>query len=307
MKKNKSTFIMILFFFIGLIILFYPSLSSYTNEKKQSKVIDNYEKLLSNIEKEDFSPMFDKAHDYNEKLMKLNFPLAEYKKLGSTKDILNLNGNGMIGYISIDKLKLELPIHYGTTPQILNTSVGLLEGSSYPVGGESTHSVLSAHRGLPSSKLFTDLDKIELDDIFVIKILDQIFTYQVDHITVVKPDELGDIQITKGMDYVTLMTCTPYGINSHRLLVRGKRIENIPERKYVSNEGFKVNKLMVTPIVFVPILFIWLITILFEPVDKKIDWKLRFLYPTEYNMIEVNKKRFRIKMKEKSLKKGKKK
>ena len=307
MKKNKSTFIMILFFFIGLIILFYPSLSSYTNEKKQSKVIDNYEKLLSNIEKEDFSPMFDKAHDYNEKLMKLNFPLAEYKKLGSTKDVLNLNGNGMIGYISIDKLKLELPIHYGTTPQILNTSVGLLEGSSYPVGGESTHSVLSAHRGLPSSKLFTDLDKIELDDIFVIKILDQIFTYQVDHITVVKPDELGDIQITKGMDYVTLMTCTPYGINSHRLLVRGKRIENIPERKYVSNEGFKVNKLMVTPIVFVPILFIWLITILFEPVDKKIDWKLRFLYPTEYNMIEANKKRFRIKMKEKSLKKGKKK
>ena len=186
-----------------------------------------------------------------------------------------------MGYLTIDKIKVELPIYHGTSAEVLSKAVGHLEGTSLPVGGTGTHSVLSAHRGLPSFRLFTDLDKLELGDTFVIQILDRTMTYQIDKITIVKPNQINDLKIDKDSDYVTLLTCTPYGINTHRLLVRGKRIENIENKKiFITTEGFKISTLVVTPIVALPIIFSLLLIILIKPVEKKIDYK-KYIYPKE--------------------------
>lgn len=279
MKKNKTTFFMVLFFFIGLMVLLYPSISSYTNNKIQSKAVNKYEELLKNIEEIDYEAYFKDAEKYNKKLVKIANPLISYKKLGSAKDILNVSGTGMIGYISIDKIKIELPIYYGTSDEILNIASGLLEGSSFPVGGKGTHAVISAHRGLPSSKLFTDLNKIEKGDTFVIKVFDRTMTYEVDQILIVQPNETDSLAINSKEDYVTLMTCTPYGINSHRLLVRGHRIENAKAKAYVSTEAFKVNKLIVTSIACMPIIFIWLIIVAFKPIKNNKKIYNKYVYP----------------------------
>lgn len=237
MKKNKTTIIMVLFFFIGLGVLLYPSISDFYNQKVQSKAIVDYESILNNISKEDYTSYFEKANNYNKKLLAMKRPLLTYKNIKDYNQILNLNGNGMIGYLTIDKIKVELPIYHGTSNEVLSKAVGHLEGTSLPVGGSGTHSVLSAHRGLPSFKLFTDLDKLEIGDTFVINVLDQTLTYQIDKITIVKPNQVNDLKIEKDKDYVTLLTCTPYGINTHRLLVRGVRIENINNKKlFVTTE-----------------------------------------------------------------------
>lgn len=281
MKKNKTTIIMVLFFFIGLGVLLYPSISDFYNQKVQSKAIVDYESILNNISKEDYTSYFEKADNYNKKLLSMKRPLLTYKNIKDYNQILNLNGNGMIGYLSIDKIKVELPIYHGTSSEVLSKTVGHLEGTSLPVGGSGTHSVLSAHRGLPSFKLFTDLDKLELGDTFVINVLDQTLTYQIDKITIVKPNQVNDLKIEKDKDYVTLLTCTPYGINTHRLLVRGVRIENINNKKlFVTTEGFKISKLVVMPLVAIPLILILLLIVLFKPIEKRIDFK-EFVYPNK--------------------------
>ena len=178
----------------------------------------------------------------------------------------------MMGYISINKIKVEIPIYHTTDKDVLNVAVGHLEGSSLPVGGKGSHSVLSAHRGLPSAKLFTDLNKIEIGDVFEITVLDKKLTYQVDQIRVVEPNDVTELRINENEDYVTLMTCTPYGINSHRLLVRGTRIENISDKKiYVTTEAFRISILIVAPIVASPIIMVLLLIVAFQPVDKGIS------------------------------------
>lgn len=269
MKKHKTTIIMVLFFFIGLLVLLYPSLSSYYNEKVQSRAITDYEALLSKYNKEDYTKIFSQAENYNKELSKLPDPLNTYDTISGYNNLLNINNNGMMGYLTIEKIKVELPIYHGTSDKVLSKAIGHLEGTSLPVGGIGTHSVLSAHRGLPSSKLFTDLDKLEIGDIFTITILDQIITYEVDKITIVEPNNVKELKIDKNEDYVTLLTCTPYGINTHRLLVRGKRIENIENKKlYVTTEAFKLSNLIVTPIVALPIIFALLLIIIFKPIEK---------------------------------------
>ncbi len=279
MKKNKTTIIMVLFFFIGLLILLYPSISNYYNQKVQSKAIVDYESVLKNIKKEDYTNYFTKADEYNKKLLSMKRPLLNYKKIKNYNDILNFNNNGMIGYLTINKIKVELPIYHGTSKEVLSKAVGHLEGTSMPVGGKGTHSVLSAHRGLPSFRLFTDLDKLELGDTFEIRILDRKITYQIDKITIVKPNQINDLKIDKNNDYITLLTCTPYGINTHRLLVRGKRIENIENKNlFITTEGFKISTIIVTPLVALPIIFILLLIILFKPVETKFDYK-KYIYP----------------------------
>ena len=281
MKKNKTTIIMVLFFFIGLAILLYPSISNFYNQKVQSKAIIDYESILNNIKKEDYTDYFNKADEYNKKLLSMKRPLLTYKNIKNYNKILNLNDHGMMGYLTIDKIKVELPIYHGTSADVLSKAVGHLEGTSLPVGGSGTHSVLSAHRGLPSFKLFTDLDKLELGDTFVINVLDQTLTYQIDKITIVKPNQVNDLKIEKDKDYVTLLTCTPYGINTHRLLVRGVRIENINNKKlFVTTEGFKISKLVVMPLVAIPLILILLLIILFKPIEKRIDFK-EFVYPNK--------------------------
>ena len=270
MNKGKVKIILIVIFIIGLFILLYPSISQYYNSFVQSSVIADYDNLFVNNKDKDYSEEFNKASDYNKKLFNLKYPLAQYKKISGYEDLINVNNSGMMGYISINKIKVEIPIYHGTGTNVLNFAVGHLEGSSLPIGGNSTHSVLSAHRGLPSARLFTDLNKLEIGDIFELTILDRKLTYQVEKIRVVEPNNVRDLKIKKNEDYVTLMTCTPYGLNTHRLLVIGKRIENIDDKKiYVTTEAFKINNLVVAPIVASPIIFVLLLIVAFKPVDNK--------------------------------------
>ena len=298
MKKNR-TIIMVLFFFMGLLVLLYPSISDFYNQKVQSKVIVDYEALLKDYTKEDYSELFEAANKYNKKLAKQEDPYLSYKKVKNYKKTLNIDGNGMMGYVSIDKIKVELPIYHGTSEQVLSVAVGHLQGSSLPVGGLGTHAVLSAHRGLPSTKLFSDLDKLEIGDTFTVTILDQLLTYQVDQIEIVEPHDITKLDIDPKQDYLTLMTCTPYGINTHRMLVRGKRIENTAKPTYVTTEAFKVSNLTTTPLVAMPIVLTILIIIVFQPVNMISKNKLKemYIYPTK------TKKEFGGKKNEKNKKK----
>ncbi len=258
-KKNglTSTILLVAIFLIGLCVLLYPTVSDFWNEKRQSQAIMNYDDLIVDLTPEDFSEYFRKAEEYNRKLKLISFPFLGYSELDEEYySTLDINGDGMMGYITIEKIKIQLPIYHGTSDKVLNSAVGHLEGSSLPVGGESTHSVLSAHRGLPSAKLFTNLDKVVVGDIFTITILDRTFTYQVDQVLIVLPDEINELSVVNGEDYCTLVTCTPYGINTHRMLVRGTRIENIEAAKKVNvlTEAFQIDPLIVTPAVAIPML-----------------------------------------------------
>ena len=260
-KKKKSglgsTIALVAIFFVGLCVLLYPTISDFWNEKRQSQAVMNYEDLIVDLTPEDFQDYFDKADDYNRRLRKLMFPFSTYESLDEQYySTLDVNGDGMMGYITIDKIKIQLPIYHGTSDKVLNSAVGHMEGSSLPVGGENTHSVLSAHRGLPSAKLFTNLDKMEIGDIFTITVLDRTITYRVDQIRIVLPGQIDDLYVEKGQDYCTLVTCTPYGINTHRMLVRGTRIENIEEEKKINifTEAYQIDPFIVTPAVAAPIL-----------------------------------------------------
>lgn len=272
MSKGKVKVILIVTFIIGLFILLYPSVSQYINSFNQSTAITDYDKMFLNNKDVDYTEDFNKAYAYNAELAKLRYPLAQYKKLSGYSELINVNNTGMMGYISINKIKVEIPIYHTTDKDVLNVAVGHLEGSSLPVGGKGSHSVLSAHRGLPSAKLFTDLNKIEIGDVFEITVLDKKLTYQVDQIRVVEPNDVTELRIKENEDYVTLMTCTPYGINSHRLLVRGTRIENISDIKiYVTTEAFRISNLIVAPIVASPIIMVLLLIVAFQPIDKGIS------------------------------------
>ena len=264
MRKHKTVIFLTLGFLVGICILLYPAFSDFWNSKTQSRAITDYESVLDKLQENDYNAIFERAHAYNKALYETNYPLMDYKNVPGYYDTLHITDNDMIGYLKIDRIGVELPIYHGTSDDVLNRGVGHLEGSSLPVGGENTHSVMSAHRGLPSSKLFTDLDRVEKGDTFQIIILDQVLTYQVDYIKVIEPTDVSDLQIIEGGDYCTLFTCTPYGINTHRLLVRGVRIETIEEKPiiYVSNEAFRIEPLLVTPAVAAPMLFVLLIHLL---------------------------------------------
>lgn len=274
MRNKKVVYYLLIGFLVGISILLYPAISNFWNSKTQTKAIYNYESVLEDLNDEDYEYIFREANAYNEKLSKVRDPLINYDFIDGYFKALNISNDGMIGYIKIERIDVELPIYHGTSDSVLSNGVGHLQGSSLPIGGTSTHSILSAHRGLPSSKLFTDLDRVEIGDTFEIIVLDQIFTYQVDQIKIVEPTEIGDLYIVDGQDYCTLFTCTPYGINTHRLLVRGVRIETIKEKPhiYIANEAFRIDPLIVTPAVAAPMLFVLLIHLLVkyrEPPQQK--------------------------------------
>ena len=264
MRKHKTVIFLTIGFLVGICILLYPTLSDYWNSKTQSRAITDYESVLENMNEDAYKLLFENAHAYNKALYETNYPLIDYKNVPGYYETLSVTDNNMIGYLKIDRIGVELPIYHGTSDAVLNKGVGHLEGSSLPVGGENTHCIMSAHRGLPSSKLFTDLDRVELGDTFQIVVLDQVLTYQVDFIKIIEPNDISNMQIIEGGDYCTLFTCTPYGINTHRLLVRGIRIETIKEKPiiYVSNEAFRIEPLLVTPAVAAPMLLILLIHLL---------------------------------------------
>ena len=266
MRKHKTVIFLTIGFLVGVCILLYPAFSDYWNSKTQSRAITNYESVLENLDEDAYKAVFENAHNYNKALYETNYPLMDYTNVPGYNATLSITENDMIGYLKIDCIGVELPIYHGTSDAVLNKGVGHLEGSSLPVGGENTHCVLSAHRGLPSSKLFTDLDRMEIGDTFQIIVLDQVLTYQVDFIKIIQPTDVTDLQIIEGCDYCTLFTCTPYGINTHRLLVRGTRIETIKAKPvlYVSNEAFRIEPLLVTPAVAAPILLVLLIHLLLK-------------------------------------------
>ena len=270
MKSKKSTIILLVSFFIGLSVLLYPSISSYWNAKTQSKAIVDYESMLSQYKPEDYTAIWAEADAYNKQLAQLNEPLVEHNRLPDYNSILNVGGTGMMGYITVPKISQELPVYHGTSDGVLSVAVGHLQGTSLPVGGENTHCVVSAHRGLPTAVLFTHLDRMEIGDIFYFTILDRTITYEVDQIRIVEPDDASLIQIKDGKDYCTLLTCTPYGINTQRLLVRGHQIDASQTRNlYVANEAYRIEPLVVMPIVALPIIFVLLIYVMFAPVKKE--------------------------------------
>lgn len=262
-SSNITTIILILIFLVGLSVMLYPTVSNYINQKNQSKAIATYDEKVSDMKPEDYTKYFDAAEKYNEELAA--HPSAFYNpdEIKGYEKILDITGTGIMGYITIKKLGVELPIYHGTDEGILQIAAGHLKGTSFPIGGESTHSVISAHRGLPSAKLFTDLDKMERGDTFTITILNREITYEVDNISIVLPNETDSLQIEDKKDYCTLMTCTPYGINTHRLLVRGHCIgTGEPQHIHVTAEAFQIDPTITASVIGIVLLILLLIRVL---------------------------------------------
>lgn len=275
-KKIKSNIPVIIFsfiFIVGLLIMLYPVISNAISEMQYDGVIVNYQNTINGKEKEEFAKMLKEANAYNERLTTSSimdaFSDEEVQNSDEYLKILNVDQDGTMGYISIPKIDVKIPIYHGTSAKVLQKGVGHLEGSSFPIGGESTHAILSAHRGLPSARLFTDLDQLVEGDMFYIYMLDQVLTYKVDQITVIDPSETEPLRLQDGQDYVTLVTCTPYAVNTHRLLVRGTRIveEESVEKVETKKKATKTDLLLYLGIGIGIIVFI--ITIIFTIKMKK--------------------------------------
>ena len=267
MKKKSSfvTAILIAAFLIGALLLLYPTISDFWNSFHQSRAIASYAEQVADLDENAYDRLWEDARIYNKTLGdRMNrFVMAEEQKKAYAA-LLNIADNGVMGYIEIPKVRCNLPIYHGTDEAVLQVAIGHVPGSSLPVGGESTHCVLSGHRGLPSTKLFTNLDELETGDVFMLRVLDETLTYEVDQIRTVLPNELGDLAIVEGEDYCTLVTCTPYGINSHRLLVRGHRVENHAGASTirVTADAMQIEPLQVAPLVAAPILVVMLVVVL---------------------------------------------
>lgn len=272
MRKHLSTIILILVFLTGLSLLLYPSVSDYWNSLHQSRAISEYAENVAKLDDDAYEHLWADANAYNQTLIgKVDrYDMTEEER-AEYESLLNVSGNGIIGYIEIPAIGCALSIYHGTDEAVLQIAVGHIEGTSLPVGGEGTHSVLSGHRGLPSAKLFTDLDKLTKGDDFILRILDETLTYEVDQILIVEPQEMDALEIEEGKDYCTLVTCTPYGINSHRLLVRGRRVENQEEAKVVrvTADAMQIEPVIVAPLVAVPMLLLLLIWVMVSDHRKK--------------------------------------
>lgn len=262
MKKRKGkvkTVLLVLVFVIGLSLLLYPLLSDYWNSFHQSKAISTYTQSVENLDKEKYDEILKAAHSFNSLLPEYakDFKLTpeETKQYNS---LLNLSGDGVMGYVEIPVIGCTMPIYHGTDDSVLQVAAGHMPWSSLPVGGEGTHCVISGHRGLPSAKLFSELDRLIEGDKFMLRVLDEVLTYEVDQILIVEPQETDALLLTPGEDYCTLVTCTPYGVNSHRLLVRGHRVPNEEEAKKVTitADANQLNSLLVALCIAVPAIII---------------------------------------------------
>lgn len=244
LKEKLSFLIFVIMIILGIAIILYPVISNHLSKINYQEIIDNYDFKVAKQKNSYNEQLVNEARKYNSSLTSLNITDVFQNQIGQSSSeyfsVLNVDNNGMMGYISIPKIDIKIPIYHGTSSDILQKGVGHLEGSSMPIGGENTHAVLSAHRGLPSSRLFTDLDQLKVGDTFYIHILDEVLAYRVNQVLVVEPSDIDFLQIVKGKDYVTLVTCTPYAINTHRLLVRGERIEYSAQEE----ESIAINKKM---------------------------------------------------------------
>lgn len=272
MKRHGTTVILVIVFFVGLSLLLYPTFSDWWNSMHQSRAVASYVEQVANIDTDQYAHLWNRAWEYNASLAQRSnkYILTEEQK-AEYDQILDVGGIGIMGYIEIPVIGVTLPIYHGTDEAVLQVAIGHLEWTSLPVGGESSHCVVSGHRGLPSAKLFTDLDRLVVGDIFMFRVLDEILTYEVDQILIVEPHQVDPLHIEEGKDLCTLVTCTPYGINSHRLLVRGHRIENLEEAKSVrvTSDAIQIEPVIVAPIVAAPILLILLIGLMFQKPKKR--------------------------------------
>lgn len=265
MRKKLSTILLFVILLAGLGIMLYPMVSDYWNSFHASRAIAGYAESISQIDEDTFREMLTAANEYNAGLAAKGNPWQiSPEELETYEGLLNYTGNGIMGYIEIPKISCALPIYHGTSEAVLQIAVGHIEGSSLPVGGPSTHAVLSGHRGLPSAKLFSDLDELSEGDIFMLQVLNEVLTYEVDQIRTVLPTEMDDLRIAQGRDFCTLVTCTPYGINSHRMLVRGHRIENLETAGSVrvTAEAMRIDPIIVAPIAAVPMLIMLMLWML---------------------------------------------
>jgi len=276
MKKNKTveasgkkrsrlpTIFIILVLLAGVGIIAYPTFSDWWNSFHQSRAIATYTETVEEMNDEQIEKMLQEADDYNKRLLKkTNRYAMDEEELEEYNSVLDPSGTGVMGYIQIKSIGVNLPVYHGTDETILQVAIGHIEGTSLPVGGASTHSAVSGHRGLPSAKLFSDLDKLREGDTFTLTILNRTITYQVDQIKVVLPEEVAGLSITAGEDYCTLITCTPYGINTHRLLVRGTRIDNIAGEHVILPGAEVIPPMIVITVLVVPLLFIELILLIY--------------------------------------------
>lgn len=262
-KKNSklSTIILVIILLVGLSLLLYPTFSDWWNSFHQSRAVASYVEEVEQMDPVDYDKIWEDAVSYNERLAErgTSFELTE-EQLQDYQSQLDTGTTDVMGYVEIPSINCRLPIYHGTDEAVLQVAIGHLEWSSLPVGGESTHCVISGHRGLPSARLFTDLDQMKEGDIFQLHVLKEVLTYEVDKISVVEPRQLKSLKIKEGEDYCTLMTCTPYGVNSHRLLIRGHRIENPVNTQEVVTAGMiLMEPLIVIPLLLIPILLIILL------------------------------------------------
>lgn len=271
MKNHRSTILLILILLIGLSLMLYPSFADWWNSFHSSRAIASYVEQVANIDDAQYEELWDAAWDYNQSLLHRpdDFLLSDEQQ-EIYKSLLDFGGNGIMGYIEIPMIDVMLPIYHGTKESVLQIAVGHLDWTSLPVGGAGSHCVVSGHRGLPSARLFTDLDKLKVGDVFMLHVLNEILTYEIDQILIVEPQDTDPLLIEPGKDLCTMITCTPYGINSHRMLVRGHRIESQEEAKVIriTADAVRIEPLMVAPFVAVPILLVLLI-ILLLPKQKK--------------------------------------
>ena len=264
-KKHRTTIILIGMLLTGLSLLLYPSFSNYWNSFHATRAIASYAEETASLNEAEYAAMLQDAHAYNQAKAKNATTYAltdEQQKV--YQSLLDVSGTGIMGYIEINSIGVSLPIYHGTEDSVLQIAVGHLDWSSLPVGGESTHCVMSGHRGLPSAKLFTNLDQLVVGDTFMVRVLDEVLTYEVDQILIVEPDDVSALQLVPGEDLCTLVTCTPYGINSHRLLVRGHRVENAiaADLVRVTSDAVKIEPVLVAPVLAMPVLLVLLILLL---------------------------------------------
>lgn len=273
-KKKKrisvTNIILTIVLLAGLSVMLYPTVSDWWNSRHASQAIANYVEAVTGMDQELKEEMLEAARQYNASLPPgVNFKITE-EEYARYESLLDLTGTGIMGYIQIPSINVNLPVYHGTEETILQVAIGHIAGSSLPVGGESTHCVVSGHRGLPSARLFTDLDELVVGDIFMLNVLEETFTYEIDQIRIVLPEEVDELAIVSGKDYCTLVTCTPYGINTHRMLIRGKRIDNIDNHVViVTPDATRIPNYYVIPAVGVPLLFLTLVVMLAYSGRKK--------------------------------------
>ena len=263
-KKHFTTLLLVLIALVGIGLIAYPSFADWWNSFNQSRAVASYAGTVAQLDTAEYDRLISEAEEYNRKLAEggLKWKLTDAER-EEYESVLDVTGTGIMGYIDIPSIKISLPIYHGTDEAILQIAIGHIEGTSFPIGGEGTHSAVSGHRGLPSAKLFTDIDKLQAGDKFLLQILDRTLTYEVDQIRIVLPQELQDLEIDPYQDYCTLITCTPYGVNTHRLLVRGHRVDNDnTDATRVTADAMRFEPVIVAPLVAAPILFVLLIILL---------------------------------------------